>query len=234
MRLRDTLNAGYQDGQMSVYLTYRDGDFHGVSAAHLALLIPEPDGRVAAAICDQMPFLLAQAEHAALNFGEDTIDKLEDLFIQIDEAIAKAPQQVTVESTATRIFQSEAGSRRPYADLTLRRVAHILAVLACSAVVTEALAIQARAIVEASARTVESLHRGRRVRLEDSLLEFMRAAGGGRLSHHELVRRFRRRGNSTVEIQKALAQLQREEDLIPTVVKTGGRDRVEWSLPRIQ
>jgi hypothetical protein len=233
-RLRDTLNAGYEDGEMSAYLNYRDGGFHGVKAAHLALLIAEPDERVAAAICNKMPFLVAQVEHPPLNASEDTIDKLGDLFILIEEAIMKAPAQVTIESDATWIVQREIASRKLYAGLTLQRVAHILAVLTRSAVVTEALLFQASAIVRASEGTVESLHRGRRAHLGAELLEFMRAAGGIGLSHHELVRRFRRRGHLTADIQKALAELLRRQEVIRTVVKTSGRDRVEWNVPRVQ
>ena len=52
-RLRDTLDAAYGDGEMSVYVGYRDGGFHSVKGAHIALLVPESDERIAAAVCDR-------------------------------------------------------------------------------------------------------------------------------------------------------------------------------------
>jgi hypothetical protein len=231
-QLGDTLNAGYIDGEMLVYTSYRDGGFHCVKEAHVVLLIPEPDERIAAAVCDQMPFLVARAEHAPLDV--DIRDsKVWEVVEDVVDAIESAPSEVNIGYDAARIIQSEIRSNQ-HTDLTHLRLAHILAVLARSPVVTETLVLQARAIVRASEGTVESLRRGRRVVLGDELLGSMRAAGGSGLSHHKLVRLFRRRRNSLADIQKTLAELLRRQEVTRTVVKTSGRDRVEWNVPRVQ
>jgi hypothetical protein len=231
-QLADTLNAGYIDGEMLAYTSYRDGGFHGVREAHVVLLLPEPDERIAAAVCDQMPFLVARAERAPLDvdFSDSKVWQVVEDAVGATESAAS---EVNIAYDAARIIQSEIRSQQ-HADLTHLRLAHILAVLAHSPVVTETLVLQARAIVRASEGTVESLHQGRRVVLGDELLGSIRAAGGSGLSQHELVRPFRRRRNSLTEIQKALAELLRRQEVTRTVVKTSGRDRIEWNVPRVQ
>ena len=233
-RLRDTLNAGYEDGEMSVYVGYRDGGFHGAKGAHIALLVPEPNERIAATVCDQLPFLLARAEHAPVDVDLNDDSMLEDVVSDLIDATQDAVSEVTIAPDATRVLQSEALPKRPYAVRTLLRVAHILAVLEPSPIVTETLVLQARAIVEASESTRASLHQGKHTLLRDEILEFVRATGANGLAHHELVRPFRRRGNSTADIKIVLDQLARGQELVPKTVKTSGRDRLEWHAPRVQ
>jgi len=235
-RLRDTLNAGYEDGEMSAYVGYRDGGFHSVKGAHIALLVPEPDEGIAAAVYDQLPFLLARAEHTPLDVDLSDL-KLEDVVRDLMVLTQDVISEVTVASDAMRALQSvqyDARSKRPYSVRTLLRLAHVLAVLEPSPIVTETLLWQARAIIEVSESTLGSLHQGRHTLLRDEILEFVRTISPNGLAHHELVRRFRRRRNSTADIQIALDQLAREQELVRKPVKTNGRDRVEWHLPRLQ
>ena len=233
-RLRDTLEAVYLDGEMSAYVGYRDGRFHRAKSAHIALLVPEPDPRLAAAVCDQLPFLVARAEHAPVDVDLNDDSMLEDVLSDLIDATQEAVNEVTLTSDATRALQFDAGRKRQYVVRTLLRVAHILAVLERSPIVTETLLLQARAIVEASESTRASLHQGKRTLLRDDILEFVRAAGPEGLAHHELVRHIRRRGNPTAEIKIVLDQLAREQELVRTRAKTDGRDRVEWQASRVQ
>jgi hypothetical protein len=143
--------------------------------------------------------------------------------------------QITVASEAARVLQSEAKPQRPYAEVTLLRVAHILAILERSAIVTEGLLLQARSIVEASESTRASLQKGQHTPLSDEILGSVRATGYDGLVHHKLVRRFRRRRNvSIADIRIALDQLVRQRELVLRPVKTGGRDGIKYYLPPLQ
>jgi hypothetical protein len=203
-----------------------------VKGAHVALLIPEPDERTAAAVCDQMPFLVARAENVPA--GVDPSDSIGDLVADLTEAVEAAPSIITIAPDVMSALQSESGSKRPYALLTLLRVAHVFTVLERGVVVTEAILLQARTIVEASESTLASLHKGQRALLRDEILEFVRAAGPEGLPHHKLVRRFRRRKNtSAADIKTALAALEREQKVIYELVETSGRYRGEWRRARV-
>ena len=230
-QLRDILNAVYHDGEMSAWVNYRDGGFHSVKEAHIALLVPEPDQQLAAAVCDQLPFLLARAEHAPVQIGlsDSILSRVVSGLMSATEIVAG---EVTVASDATRAIQSQAVAKRPHAVRTLLRVAHILAILERSPVVTETLLSQAQSVVEASESTRASLRQGQCILLRDAILEFVRSTGLDGLVHHELVRHFRRHRNVSIDdIKIALDQLARERELVQRSVKTGGRDRLEWHLP---
>ena len=203
-----------------------------MKGAHVALLIPEPDERTAAAVCDQMPFLVARAENVPA--GVDPSDSIGDLVADLTEAVEAAPSIITIAPDVMSALQSESESKRPYALLTLLRVAHVFTVLERGVVVTEAILLQARTIVEASESTLASLHKGQRALLRDEILEFVRAAGPEGLPHHKLVRRFRRRKNtSAADIKTALAALEREQKVIYELVETSGRYRGEWRRARV-
>jgi len=227
-RLVDALNEAYDDGEVSVYVGYRDGGYHGTKSAHIGLLMSEPSERLAEALWEQTPVLLARAEGPTIYHERaDRPDVLSD----ITAGIKNAPSQVTVAPEAARIIESEARSKRPYAVQTLLRVAHILAVLARSPVATEAMLHHALTIVEASESTSKQLCNSNPDSLGDQILEFVRASGGA-CARHRVVRRFRRR-NTSAEISSQLAHLEIEQRLIPSEVKTAGRHREEWRLPQL-
>jgi hypothetical protein len=231
-RLLDTLNVAYDEGEVTAYVGYRDGGFHGTKAAHIALLIPEPNEKIAAAIWERMPgLLLARGEGPSIDpdSGSDIWNLLSDIQI----AIQKAPSEVTVAPSAKSILEPEARSQRPYAVLTLLRLAHILAVLECSPIVTESLLIQARAIVQASESTYHQLCDWNSALLTEKILRFV-ITKGGVCSKDEIGDRFRRKSkDGQAKINSALAELELAQRLLRVLVKTDGRAREEWRIPKV-
>jgi hypothetical protein len=229
-RLLDTLNVAYDEGEVKAYVGYRDGGFHGTKAAHIALLIPEPNEKIAAAIWELMPgLLLARAEGPAIDL--DSGSDIWDLLPDIQLAIQKAPPEVTIDPSAKCILDSEGRSQRPYAVRTLLRLAHILAVLESSPIVTEGLLIQARAVVEASDLTHRLLCDRNRTSLTDEILKFVEATKGGVCSKDEIGDHFRPR-HGQAKVNLALAQLKFAHQLLHVLVKTEGRPREEWRIPK--
>jgi hypothetical protein len=229
-RLLDTLNVAYDEGEVKAYVGYRDGGYHGTKAAHIALLIPEPNEKIAAAICELMPgLLLARAEGPAID--PESVD-ISDILCDILIAIRKAPPEVTVDPAAKCILKSEAKSQRPYAVLTLLRLAHILSVLERSPMVTESLLIRARAIVEASDLTHRQLCDRNRTSLTDEILKFVEATKGGVCSKDEIGDHFRPR-HGQAKVNLALTQLKFAQQLLHFRVKTDGRPREEWRIPKV-
>lgn len=223
-RLLDTLNVAYENGELSAYLNYRDGGFHGARAAHISLLMSESDVKIAAAVWERMPLLLARAQGPAVD-TEGSMD-IWDILSDIQIAIQNAPAEVTIAPGGKYILESEARSQRPYAVLTLLRLAHILAVLEGSPVVTESLLIQAPAIVGASESVYQQLCNQNRVFVTEEILRFV-TTNGGVCSKDDIGDRFRRK-YAQREIDSVLAELEQSKRLLRELVKTNGRTRENW------
>ena len=67
LRLLDSLNAAYDYGEVSAYVGYRDGGFHGTQTAHISLLMAEPDDQTVVTLWERMPLLIACASEPALD-----------------------------------------------------------------------------------------------------------------------------------------------------------------------
>lgn len=222
--LLDTLNAAYEDGSASAYVSYRDGGFHGTKTAHFVLLLPETDPKVAVALWDQLPILLAKADGPVIC---PDISKLDEVLFAAFDAIENAPPEVTVAPQAREILESGLTSERPYALVTLLRLAHILAVLEYSSVVTITLLLQAVELMQSSESTYQEACKIKFKSLNQEIVEFVRTVPH-RISGSQIARHFRKYRRE--EIRFALSDLRENGQLACDLVKTTGRPREEWSI----
>ena len=108
---------------------------------------------------------------------------------------------------------------------------HYATVLERSSIATEALFRKAAEIIQASESTHQELREIKFRSLHDKILQVSVGAAPSHIAGNQIVRHFRRK-HGRVEIRAALSLLRERGQLRLELVRTSGRTREEWSIPK--